>query len=134
MKCLEDLKNFTEEDVKNHLISEYADISTSGFNKSLVGKYLEHYNVLVAYESVGSWGCDSSSYFLLQHQIDETFVELSGSHCSCSGFEGQFDPVAATVEYLQSDKFHFYTGGYDEHSGKNTETVKQFMMGLGNNQ
>jgi len=134
---LEDLKELDEAGVKAHLAEEYAG-DKSGFDygepdaddKAKVAKYLEDYNIVIAYESVGSWGCDSASYFLLQHKETGEFQEFSGSHCSCYGFEGQFDPQEATLEYLKSDKFNFWCGGYDDNETENQKAVKDFLTAL----
>ncbi len=134
---LEDLKELDEAGVKAHIAEEYAG-DNSGFDygeldandKAAVAKTLEDYNVVIAYESVGSWGCDSSSYFLLQHKETGVYQEFSGSHCSCYGFEGQFDLQEATLEYLKSDKFHLYCGGYDDNETENQKAVKEFICAL----
>jgi hypothetical protein len=74
---------------------------------------LDRFEVLVAYQSVGNWGCDSSAWFLLREKSTGRLFEACGSHCSCYGFEGQFEPEQTTVTYLKSDKFSFGLGGYD---------------------
>jgi hypothetical protein len=85
---------------------------------------------LIAYESVGSWGCDSTSWFLLKNKNTGEFYETSGSHCSCYGFEGQFDLQGCTLEYLKSEKFYLYTGGYDDYSDNHTIQVKNYLAEL----
>ena len=117
---LEDLKNMTEIEVKQHIVTEYA------VNEKTVDKF----DILVAYESVGHWGCDSSSYYLLRNKADGKLYEVHGSHCSCYGFEGQFEPEETSIEYLKSDRFRFYTGGYDDNGKENTAMVLDFMRGL----
>jgi hypothetical protein len=104
---LEDLKELDEAGIKTHLAEEYAgDKSRFDYgepddgDRDKVSKYLEDYNIVIAYESVGSWGCDSSSYFLLQHKDTGSYKEFSGGHCSCYGFEGQFDPQDAAINLI----------------------------------
>lgn len=134
---LEDLKDMNEAEVKAHLVEGYSG-DKSGFDygepsdsdKAKVASYLEDYNVVIAYESVGSWGCDSSSYFLLQHKATGAYQEFIGGHCSCYGFEGQFAPQDAPIEYLKSDKFYFYCGGYDDNETENQKAVKEFLSAL----
>jgi len=134
---LEDLKDMTEVEIKAHIAGEYGG-DKSGFDYgepdandvANVAKTLEEYDVLVAYESVGSCGCDSSSYFLLQHKETGVYQEFSGSHCSCYGFEGQFDLQEAPIEYLKSDKFNFCCGGYDDNETENQQAVKAFVSAL----
>ena len=117
---LEDLKNMTEIDVKHHIVTEY----------TVDEKTVDKFDILVAYESVGHWGCDSSSYYLLRNKTDGELHEVHGSHCSCYGFEGQFEPEETSIEYLKSDRFRFYTGGYDDNGKENTAMVLDFMRGL----
>lgn len=87
--------------------------------------WLKNIDILIAYESVGSWGCDSSGYFLLRQ--GRTLYEVHGSHCSCYGFEDQFKPEVTTLGYLRSDKFSFSCGGYDGNGPANIEAAKQFI-------
>lgn len=114
---LEDLKEMTNEEVRNHLIEEY----------DAAPEKLDKLNVLIAYESVGSWGCDSNSFFLLQDKETDKLYGVYGSHCSCYGFENQFDLEEHSVEYLKSEHFSFYCGGYDKDSTGNTEAVTNYI-------
>ena len=134
---LEDLKEMTEAEVKAHIADEYAGSKSdhdygepTDEEKKALASILDSYDVVVAYESVGSWGCDSSSWFLLRNKDSGKYFEFSGSHCSCYGFEGQFDLDEAVVEYLKSEKFTFYCGGYDEHETENQRAVKEFLRAL----
>lgn len=113
--------DYDEDEIKEHLISEYS-APRDDVNK---------YRILIAYESVGSWGCDSSSYFLMQDIETEKYFEFSGGHCSCYGFEDQYSPQEADLLYLQSDKFHFSTGGYDDNSDSNLQKAKDCIMNIG---
>ena len=134
---LEDLAGMSEQEIKQHISACYSG-DKSGFDYGepseedvlSVAKTLEDYNVIIAYESVGRWGCDSSSWFLLQHKCSGEYYEFSGSHCSCYGFEGQFDLEATSTYYLQSDKFSFYCGGYDNNETENQLAVKEFIKQL----
>ena len=117
---LEDLSGLSEEEVKKHIVSSY------GVEQEVVDKY----EILVAYESVGSWGCDSSSWILLKEKSTGLLFETHGSHCSCHGFEEQFEPEETTVEYLQSDKFYLSCGGYDDNDKENERLVKEYLSEL----
>lgn len=107
-----------EQDIRNHLIASY-EASNEEVNK---------YDILIAYESVGPWGCDSSSWFLLKDRETGEYYENHAGHCSCYGFEGQFRPEKTSLEYLKSDKFSFSAGGYDRDG--NETTVKEFIAVL----
>jgi len=117
---LEDLQGMTKEELVKHICYSYKTTEEA----------LKDYHILVAYESVGSWGCDSSSYFLLKHKKTKEYFEVIGGHCSCYGFEDQWEPTATPVEYLKSDKFRVSLGGYDNCPETNTQAIKDFMKGL----
>jgi hypothetical protein len=123
MLLLEDLKDLNEVEVKNHLMNEY----------EATKEQLEDLEILIGYESVGSWGCDSSSFFLLKDKEGKMY-EVHGSHCSCYGFEGQFTLEETTLEALKfrinESKYGsvFYTGGYDDNSDDNMNAVKDYIQ------
>lgn len=116
---LEDLSELSENQVKKHICSSYEYTGD-----------LDKYTVLIAYESVGSWGCDSSSWFLLQDKESKELYETSGSHCSCHGFEGQFDLESTSIEYLSRDNFRLSCGGYDNACVPNQRAVKKYIQYL----
>lgn len=115
---LEDLRNMNEEQIKEHLKEEYL----------VREEELTKYEILVAYESVGSWGCDSDSFFLLREKSTGKLYENHASHCSCYGFEDQFEPEETTIEYLKSGNFYFSCGGYDSNEGYNQKAVKDWIL------
>jgi len=83
------------------------------------------FKVLIAYCSVGDYGCDSSAWYLLKKGRE--LFEVHGSHCSCMGFEGQFSPEKTTKAYLKSDKFSFSCGGYDGCAAGNKQAAKDWI-------
>lgn len=113
--ALADLEKMNEKEIKEHIAEEYKtrdDLSSCNF--------------LIAYESVGSWGCDSSSFYLFEKE--GKLYEVHGSHCSCYGFEEQWEPEETSLEYLKSDKFYFSKGGYDEDDEKHDKLVKKYIQ------
>jgi hypothetical protein len=125
MLLLEDLKEMSEAEVKLHLVNEYeaeADV-------------VNDLEILIGYESVGSWGCDSSSFFLLRDKDGKLF-EVHGSHCSCYGFEGQFTLEETTIEALKfriNESYNhsvFYTGGYDDHEKENIQAATDYITSI----
>jgi hypothetical protein len=118
--ALGDLKGMSQEDIKDHINRDY----------EAARKKIDNYTFLIAYESVGDWGCDSSSWFLMRDKRDGKLYENHGSHCSCHGFEGQWFPEETTVEYLSSEKFYLPTGGYDTTSDENKKAVKAAIKRL----
>ena len=125
MLLLEDLKGMSEAEVKAHLVNEYE--AELGIVNDL--------EVLIGYESVGSWGCDSSSFFLLRDKDGKLF-EVHGSHCSCYGFEGQFNLEETTIEALKfriNESYNhsvFYTGGYDDHEKENIKAATDYITSM----
>lgn len=117
---IEDLEGRTEDEIFQHFLGEW----------EAAPEEVDRFNVLIGYESVGSWGCDSSAFYLLREKETGNLYELHGSHCSCNGFEGQFLPEKTTLEYLKSDKFNFCCGGYDSDEKENQDTVRQYIAGL----
>lgn len=134
MLALADLENKSEQEIKEHIAKEYSGSEQycSGTEDEIaeVKSKLQFYDILIAYESVGDYGCDSTSYFLLRQKATKELFELRGSHCSCYGFEGQFELEPTTVQYLQSDKFYFYSGGYDDYAEPNKQKVLDFISTL----
>lgn len=59
--------------------------------------------ILFAYYSYYSW---TGMAFVLFEQ-DGKLYEVNGSHCSCYGLEGQWDPEETTVKALSMRKFDF---------------------------
>lgn len=120
MLFLEDLKGCSLSQVEEHIVVSYeAPID-----------FVKEFEILIAYESVGNWGCDSASFFLLRHRLTDELYENHGSHCSCYGFEEQFKPEVTTLEYLQSDKFGYCSGGYDDNSSYNDLKIREFLKNL----
>ena len=120
MLALEDLKGLSEEEIMAHMASSF----------QVERKVINKFKVLLAYESVGDYGCDSSCYFLLRDKKTGKFFETSGSHCSCDGFEGQFSPEEASLDYLISEKWSLGVGGYDSNSQNNIDAAKEFFKKL----
>lgn len=129
MLKLADLKDMTDQEVKEHILRYYS-YDDSSYNYDGEHHYtinLDQFEILIAYESVGDYGCDSASFFLLK-MSDGSLWEVHGSHCSCYGFENQWQPEQTNREYLLSDKFYFTIGGYDYDP--NLEIVKNHLKSI----
>lgn len=113
---LEDLKDMSPKELRAHIENNY------------IIKLPKNIKILVAYESVSDFGCDSTAYFLFQR--GKQLFEVHASHCSCYGFENQWEPEKTSKKYLKSEKFHFSTGGYDSSSSVNLDDVKKFVKKL----
>lgn len=119
MLKLADLKDYTLKEIKEHLIARWT-----------ANDAVYAWDIIVAYESVGDYGCDSSGFYLFKDKASGRFYEVHGSHCSCDGFEGQFTPEETTLEYLKSDKFYMSCGGYDGEANENQNRVKAYLKRL----
>jgi hypothetical protein len=117
---LEDLKDQSEVELIDHIVRNYEASKEE----------VEKMNILIAYESVGSWGCDSSAFFLLEEKESKQLYEVHASHCSCYGFEGQWKPEVTSAVYLldKANNGHlFYTGGYDDYSDDNKKAAIEWV-------
>jgi hypothetical protein len=124
MVTLADLKGLTEQQVIEHLTSEYGEGN---------GADLENKEVLVAYESVGDYGCDSNSFFLLKDRTSGELFEIHGSHCSCYGFEGQLKLERSSkdsLKYRNREGHVFYTGFYDNDGDENQKAVSDYIKSM----
>lgn len=88
-------------------------------------EYYSKYNILFA-----SYGTDnySGEAFVLFEQ-DGKLYEVNGSHCSCYGLEGQFEPQETAIEALKLrlDKGHL---GHDSYSGNEFAIELREFLGL----
>ena len=144
MLAIEDLLGKTEAQVKEHIAYNYCEDPYEAESRKVVQERLEKLDVLVAYESVGSWGCDSTSFFVFRCKVTDQLYEMHGSHCSCYGFEGQFRLEETTVEALKSRVAHarsnneddedehaiFSVGGYDSDAINNARIVNNYINSL----
>lgn len=83
------------------------------------------------------------AYYLYEDYSGRAFVlfkqngklyEVNGSHCSCYGLEGQWDPEETTVEALQHRLAAGYFGteysGYDKYTNTFGNQLKQILETL----
>ncbi len=122
MIALEDLKGKTDAEIRQHIIDSYEYSGDAS-----------QFDILIAYESVGSWGCDSSSFFLIKDKATGELLTVNGSHCSCYGFEGQFTPEKTTIQalkYLATEGRVFCAGGYDKNENSNTTQIIEYITNL----
>ena len=144
MLAIEDLLGRTEDKVKQHIADNYAKEPYDKEAAKPIMERLDRLDVLIAYESVGSWGCDSTSFFVFKDKETGVLYEMHGSHCSCYGFEGQFCLEETTVEALKSrveyarsrnqededEHAIFSMGGYDSDSTNNAKAVNEYIINL----
>lgn len=73
------------------------------------GYDIDKYEILSAHSEHDGYG--GSGWALLRMRDTSSLFEVAASHCSCHGFEDQFDPRPSSVAYLLSK--HFYVTGLD---------------------
>lgn len=113
---LADYAGWSDGQLREHLASDWeADRAT-----------IDKFDILLAYESVGSWGCDSSAFLILRGKGGGKLYEVHGGHCSCYGFEGQFEPEDTTASVMAA-RGYISTGGYDDNSTENEATIRAFI-------
>jgi hypothetical protein len=80
-------------------------------------------NILLA----GYWyECYEGEAFVLYEKEGRLF-EVNGSHCSCYGLEGQWDPELTTIEALEHRLDHGY--GRDQYAEKLREILNNLKSG-----
>jgi hypothetical protein len=65
-------------------------------------------NILLASYDCGNWEGDAFVLFERNGQL----YEVNGSHCSCYGLEGQWNPEETSVEALRHRIEHGYVSSY----------------------
>lgn len=126
MVALEDLEGMSPEEILEHIAVNYNPQEGSfpyEEEAEKLRKELHGIEILIAYESVGSWGCDSSSFFLFRK--DGKLFENHAGHCSCYEFEGQWEPEETDKESLLRREFKYDLGGYDRNSDRNAKAMKE---------
>lgn len=112
---LGDLEGKSEKEILAHIVESW----------KVDWKELRGVHLLVAYESVGDYGCDSAGFYVFRK--GRKLYEVHGSHCSCYGFENQWSPEATSLAFLRSKHLHFPTGGYDTGWGDRRQQVRDFF-------
>lgn len=93
---------------------EYQGLTEDAVMTDMEGAYgiercnIDNYIILIA--SCNSYDYEEDSYFLLLSKIDGKLYENHASHCSCYGFEDQFEPEETNIPYLLSEKCNFGYG------------------------
>jgi hypothetical protein len=91
---------------------------------------LDDARVIVAYMHEGSWGCDSDAFIVFER--GGKLYEAHGSHCSCYGFEGQWEPeeVPDVAAILKREDWALAGGGYDDDSEANAARIRAALAGV----
>jgi hypothetical protein len=100
------------------LLGELAGMSDIKVRKKIASDFvveeaeLDRFDVPIG--EIEEIGWEGSSWLLLREKATGNLFENHAFHCSCYGFEGQFEPEPTTIEYLKSK--HFGVRGVDTHA------------------
>jgi hypothetical protein len=129
MLALADFAGMDESAAKEHISLEFG----------VEPEKLADISILVAYMSVGDYGCDSSAFIVFKRDGD--LYEVNASHCSCFGFDAQdysgtdgtqWEPeiVPDVSAILQRTDWSLASGGYDEDQAGNAAKIRAHLSSL----
>lgn len=100
---------------------------------------LDGCEIVVAYMSVGDWGCDSGAFIVFRKE--GALYEVNGSHCSCHGFSEasygggptQWQPelVPDVASITQREDWALACGGYDNDKAANAAAIRAALSRMG---
>lgn len=91
-------------DVADYSVEQLIDWVAENFCQDKAS--LSKYEFLVA--SVNENSYDGNAYFLVKNRETGEYLEVDAAHCSCFGYEDQWEPKSAPKVYLVSDKYQPY--------------------------
>lgn len=129
MIALADFSGMSEEAVKEKCADDFGIPLES----------LTDTKIVVAYMSVGSWGCDSSAFIVFRKGGE--LYEVNGSHCSCYGFSESDYSGGSTTQWqpelvpdvavvIQRSDYCLAGGGYDDDKAANAEAIRNHLKSL----
>lgn len=118
--ALADFGGMSEEQIKAKVADDFACPGA-----------LDDADVIVAYMHEGSWGCDSDAFVVFRRAGE--LYEAHGSHCSCHGFEGQWEPevVPDVAAIIQRQDWALAGGGYDDDRAENAAKIRAALARCG---
>lgn len=102
MLTYDNLEGMNEEDIKEGLVSHWEASQEE----------VDRFDILVAQEEYEQY--EGYAFYLLREKETGKLFEVNGGHCSCYGFEGQFEPEETSVEAMKMRKY-----GFAERLGEN---------------
>lgn len=87
----------------------------------------EYKGVEILLASYSTEGYDGSAFVLFRR--DGQLYEVNGSHCSCYGLEGQWEPEPTTVEALRHRMTEGNLGAYNDN--RFVDELRQVLDALG---
>lgn len=82
---------------KEDMIRDFEDYDLDIEDPKVCKKY-DNINILLAYYDIDGY---EGQAFVLFRDLDNNLFTVEGSHCSCYGLEGQWDPVETSLEALK---------------------------------
>ena len=126
MLALGDMRGKKAKEVKEHLVSNWTDFWDEDVKEYVpndnLKNFLEDKKILIAYESVGDYGCDSEGTYVFEDPEGDLHL-FKGSHCSCYGFEDQGTPENISIEALS--RMSLSVGGYDNDGHINERRFRE---------
>lgn len=112
----EDHKKHSEDEVKDFIIRQFADDEEE---RSYLRDRMSEIDILVAhlYDDYSS-----DCYYLIRDKKTNKLFDVEGGHCSCYGYEGQWDEVEVLPEALLHRK--------DFRSDGIKEAINQLFLSL----
>lgn len=100
--------------MKQLFTGDYTGQSEDDIKQDILDSYLpkkEYHEMLnngkILYAELNGDGYEEDSYILLQH--NGFLYENYASHCSCYGFEDQFEPEKVTLKFLYSGNHKIFS-------------------------
>lgn len=109
MLTLNEHQGHSREEVEAELYSYFGNsedlrAATDEISIEAIKEFLSKSDILIADTLYGSYS--GHSYYLFYNRAEKKFYELSGSHCSCYQFEGQWNPYESNLVYLLSVNYN----------------------------
>jgi hypothetical protein len=116
--------NERENEMNKLLFGELVGLSDEALIETLAGEFQIEKSVFDSVEiligKMDQDGYDGSAYFLIRNRVTGDLYEVTGGHCSCYGFEGQWEPAITSKAYLLSENYPY----------RSDEAIKQFVTEL----
>lgn len=78
----------------------YGNFNSKKDVESYFDVYLDD-NIVILLASYDIEWYEGSAYVLFYNKLDSKLYEVFGSHCSCYGLEGQWEPEETSVELIR---------------------------------
>ncbi len=118
------IKSLSTRDQKNENYLKWWRANKAKMKELLEGAWAKR-RVLFATYSQGNYAGDAWVLF----EENGALFEVNGSHCSCFGLEGQFEPEEITLEQLEFRLLNSKTFGNEDYTGNIFKTeLEEFLF------